>query len=459
MTGRYHPRMTPELATEIRDTLASSTHGSPTIVENYAAGRMRPPFAPELAQEEHRALQLRSQWPACRMVLRGIMQDLDVTGVQGSPGLDTAWSAHLAPAFQAVVRAALTSGIGYSVLVPSGTGWKVIVRRMSETYAVWEDVETDTAPVVTAVRHGGEIIAWERGSCYRIGTGPELTISEPTTSAVLFAGLAPVAALKAGDLIVDVTGTMRWSGVIEPLIGANDRLNQAAFDLLLVSSYGAVTLRYIAGVDLPEDDDSAREVKLKMAVDRILASSNPDTKFGSLIGTPMEPYIRHVASALGDLAVQANVPPNRLLADIQNIGADTVSNIREGYESMLANLRMAFERVLEPHLRAIAVATSGLTSDPGTSGYLVWRSTELTGVASVFDAVTKAHSVGMNAAAVVQRYLPWRGEDIAALTEGYQDARAAAAASSSAQAIVEAAARASRATAMADPADPAAAEA
>lgn len=418
----------------------------PTIPEMYADGRMRAPFAPELARNEQLELQRRAMWKACRMVVRGMLWDLVLNGYEHENDLaaeiGNAAFAAFAAGFRNLAKFSLVSGEAYAILVPPGTPngvWRPVVRRKSEVYVEWDDRASDLAPRLVAVARHGRYYGWMDGQSFAVsGDGQHVEMGQ--TSAALFAGTMPAICLQTGEMQLEEDGsTMRPSGVVEPLIEANDKLNQANFDLLLVSSYGAVTLRAIAGVDMPEDDAEAREQKIKLAVDRIMTSSNPDAKFFSLVGTPMEPYIHLVSAALGDLAVQAAVPPNRLLPDFENIGADTVANIREGYLAQIRAIRDAWEPSIEGFLRAVAIGQ--ILSDPGPDGRISWKPIELTSLAAVMDAGQKAHAMGMNAEALVRRELAWRGEDLDSLVDGYQESRAGETASSLVSRIVSDASR------------------
>lgn len=441
--------LTGQMVREILDTIGDSDPAtlSLTTAERYADGEMRAPFAPELASGEHQALQTKALWPACKKVVQSVLQDCSVNGYvnAGSTAAQARgsalWDQLYAPGVKVLMRHALTGGTAYSIPVYTPQrGWIVVFRRAADTHARWHERASDVGPYLVATRYRGAIHGWNEGTSFVID---EVTkeVTYGATSAQLLGDLNPVATLSSGDYVMTSNGP--WpEGIVAPLIPAQDKLNQNNFDLLLVASYGAVTIRAISGIDLPDDELDAREHKLAMAADRFITAASPESRFTSLIGTPLPPYIQLLAASLGDLAIQAGIPPNRLMVSAENIGADTVANLREGYVTMINDLRAEWEAQLEEQLRALAVLRGGLGADLGPDGHLGWRNVELVGLGLVFDAAVKADSMGMNAETVVRRGLSWRPEEKDSLVDGYQEARRSAALSPAAAGIIDATRRA-----------------
>lgn len=419
------------------EEIATKLTGAPrtrlTQNERYVAGNHRPAYVPKEATAEYRALARKATVNFVGLVLRSLLQDLSITGYRHEDmGLGArVWDGWVKAGMQSgkanlAIRHAAVEGESYSALMPTPRTrtWTACVFSKHEVYAHYVDPVNDPRPHIFAARIPGEpdlAGVWMEKNVGLLDMRSRTMVGFSSTAQQFFGDTEPVVRYTAGDWIVSAKGIMEPVGEIEPLLAAQDRVNQAVMDLLLVQTFGAVTLRYIAGLSLPSDDDEAKAKKLVMAVDRLLTAEDPETKFGSLVGTPLEPFIRNVDAAIRHLAIISQTPPNRLLGELENIGADAILVARESQESKLKNYRETVGERFEQFARAIAVSNG--QGDPGPAGYLTWRSTELRTIAEVFDAVVKGNAAGLNVEPLLRRNLDWRPEEFAELMEGYQEQR------------------------------------
>lgn len=126
------------------------------------------------------------------------------------------------------------------------------------------------------------------------------------------------------------------TGVVEPLIPAQDRVNQSAFDLLVTQGYGAFAVRWAAGTSGEPiiDPNTGEPMKdangfhiykpIQLSQSRMLVAEAPDAKFGTLAGTPVDGFVVALDNAIRTFAVMANIPPHSLLGSMNNLSGETI---------------------------------------------------------------------------------------------------------------------------------------
>lgn len=425
--------MDAKLVDEIVNVLSGARRTRGSLAEQYVAGRHRRVYVPQEASVEYKNLAPKAVVNLTSLLVRSLLQDMSLTGYRHpEQGVREetyrAWveAGMMSGKTHTAERHAFVHGSSYLALIPSprARDWVTGAFSPAEVYVQYEDFVNDPRPTVFACKVPGEpdlAAVWIDRTVYLLDLTSR-TMSAGATSEQFFADTEPVVRLVAGDWIIGTSGKMEPTGEVYPVINPQDRLNQAVMDLLLVQTFGAVVLRYVAGLDTSDKtEEEARAAKVLLAVDRLLTADDPETKFGTLAGTPLEPYIRNVAAAVSDFAVTGQIPPSRLMSKIENVGADAILITREPYEAKLANYRETFGERFEAFARALAVARR--LPDPGADGYFTWRSTELRTIAEIADAAPKLHSVGLNIEPLLRRSLAWRQEEVDEMLEGYQEKR------------------------------------
>lgn len=125
-------------------------------------------------------------------------------------------------------------------------------------------------------------------------------------------------------------------GVVEPLIPAQDRVNQSAFDLLVTQGYGSFAVRWASGMSGEPviDQKTGEPIKdangfiiskpIELSQARMLVAEAPDAKFGTLAGTPVDGFVTALDNAIRTFAVMANIPPHSLLGSMNNLSGETI---------------------------------------------------------------------------------------------------------------------------------------
>lgn len=369
-------------------------------IDDYMRGKHDRPYRPRDSTAEYKRLEERSVSNQLPLVLKAIAQTLFVEGYRRSGASANApswevWQANGLDSRQRQVhRASLTFGVAYTTVLP-GAPFPVIKglspRKMFAVYddPAWDDwpryaLEVDTSEV------GGE-----RKLMLRLYDDTEVHFLSADTASTGGAewiesrvhdfGVCPVVRFPC-DL--DLEG--RYTGEIAPLIPVQNRINQITFDTNLVQSFGSIVIRTIAGMALPEDTNEARQRKLEMAADRFLVSEEPDTKFGSIPGTPLDGYTKVRDQAVHDLAAQSQTPPQYLLGHMANLNAEALASTESGLMRKGSDHKHVFGEAWEQTLRLSDLARGDVAGWQDYSAQTIWRDTEARSLSQTVDALGKA---------------------------------------------------------------------
>jgi hypothetical protein len=398
--------MTPGDAFELARTYIPSwhaTHESIDRVDRWYRGKLDAndkPTMPKETTREYKELRERSLTPWLKYVVRSLAQGLYVEGYRRSDQPDDAaswavWQANGLDARQiAIHRSAMAHGLSYVTVLPGEPFPKVRGVSARRMLAFYQDPADDEWPMF-ALR--GDVIGARDGSSkwrFRLydesaiytfdakdgqGSGLEFITFEEHG-----AGVCPVVRF-ANE--IDLEG--RTDGEVESYIDVAARIDQDAFDRLVVQRFGAWVVRYISGMAQPETDAEKRAEKIRLRVEDMLVAEDPDTKFGTLPATPLSGYIEARDSDIRDLAVITQTPPQDLLGQMVNLSAEALAAAEAGRTRKWQERKHTFGESHEQVLR-MAAHLMGDTAGAGDfSAQVVWRDMESRSLAQAADAFGK----------------------------------------------------------------------
>lgn len=420
-----------------------------TAVERHADGEAVEPYAPEIAgNEEYYALTKRASLPLIRVHVSTLARDARPTGYIAGDDAEPSeelWRTRertgTARAAQHARRLALVDGRSYVVMTPAvsrrpgePTSWRPTVHQEGAVRAEWSDPLNQEMPdelIVAAAWSGSRpsamvsydeegVTVWSPTSGGRWDPG-----AVGRTAYDQFGGQMPVGIYTAGEWrkgdhpwLTDQREITWWpSGEVWPLIGAQRRVTQAIFDTLLVQQFGAVAIRTMTGVELPNEDPTSEESRaytLKLAIDRMLVSEDPEARFGSLPATPMDPFTNGIEAAVRHFALAASLSPTRLMR-VENVSAEAIASARQPEEDLRASYRDLWSPV-EQRLTRFAAIVAG-AGDPGEDGEVVWQETEVRSISQLADAVVKFAQAGVPVQPLLRRSLHWTPSEVAQVVQ------------------------------------------
>lgn len=398
-------------------------------IDNYAQGIQDEPYMPQNADSEYLLLAKRCITNMMPLVLSSPAQALYIDSflpsrkVGPKEGRATPewkhWQRSGLDARQlAIHRAALT--YGHSFTVTEKKGAKITTRGLSplRTSALFRDAANDINPyaALTVIEQPsgddkGTATMWDESKVYTVTFGSY----EDPTSVTVDKGKShgssenPVTRFAAS---VDLEG--RTTGVVEPLIPVQNRLNQTVFDLLLAQTYTSQEVRTVSGMappmkevwylngqpydepvlgddgqPLPGWELKTEPIPMNHNASRFLFAEDPDTKFSSLPGGELGGLISSIEMSIRHISALSQTPAHFVLGQIANLSAEALQAAETALSRKVDEYRSSFGESWE---RVFRIA-GGLAGDAAMAddfeGEVLWRDVGAQSMAAIADALGK----------------------------------------------------------------------
>lgn len=352
-------------------------------------------YAPRETTDEYKQLSRLSPTPLGGLIVTSLAQTLYVDGVRRSKTLENmqvwdSWQANGWDAKQIPLhRAAITHGLSFSTVRPDRdplTGDRMAkmeafsAKRMAAFYDdpndEWPSFAIKADAVYTALGFEGEwtvTIIDDEAYYYLSCTSNGFDIKDWTFISYdeHFMGVPPV--VRYANRL-DLDG--RATGEVEPVLPMLARVDQNTFDRLIVQRFGAWKVRYIAGLAKPAETTDKVAYAMRLKVEDLLISANPDTKFGTLDATDMKGFLDADDHDLRMLAAISQTPPHHMLGLSSNLQAEALAAATEGLMRKSGDFRMTNGESHERNFRLVAVANGNKEEARATDMQVRWRDTE-----------------------------------------------------------------------------------
>ncbi len=361
------------------------------------------PHAPRTTQtHEYKELAGRSQAPWGGLIVTTLAQQLFVEGYRPSNATENspswrAWRANGMPARQnALHRAA--GGYGYSFLqiLPGRSGGSPmpVMRGVSPRrgIAFYRDPAEDEWPHYFLKVDPAKI---NGNPGYNLQFVDDTEIHYLTIGAVgeapnylqsLSHGIGHCPYVRYAN-ILDLEG--RCDGEIEPVIPLLARIDQTAFDRLVVQRFASWVVRTIAGMVKPTAEEEAAAARLRLAVEDILIAEDPDTKFGYLPATPLEGFIKAHEHDLHTLAAVSQTPAHEMLGQMANLSAEALAAARASLNQKAEERKQGLG---ESHAQSLRLCARLMGDREGAVDFeteVRWKDMEPRSFAQAADALGK----------------------------------------------------------------------
>ncbi|WP_075691750.1 phage portal protein [Corynebacterium sphenisci] len=367
---------------------------------------------PDKASREHRALARLSRTPWLGLVVTNVAQAMYVDHVVGSDGpvdeLWRLWNSNRMGAHQiAAHRAFIAYGESFGVVTPatllgveSARMRCLSPRRMA---VEWEDAATDPHPVVAAELmsrpHSTAQRRWRVYDAHHIYSAVEGVdaFSGPErwhVTGIDFHGVGVTPVVRFANLL-DLDG--RVSGEADPFIPAAARINKTSYDRLLAQHFNSWKVRTIAGIDLPEetgdpatDRQALDEQKVRLSQEDILMSEAPDTKFGTLDATALDPFVNSWRSDIEALAAVSQTPAHALTGQLVNLSAEALAAARAPLTQKVWERQVSAGEAWAGMLRLAASIAGHDAAAVDPLIRVTWQDMEIRSMSQAVDALGKA---------------------------------------------------------------------
>lgn len=384
--------------------------------------------------EEYRTLQEIGKSPWARLIITEVAQSLFVEGFRhggdsdNSQVWDRIWQPNGNDARQiAVHRAALNHGLAYVTVLPGVSplsGDKLSITRgvsARKGIAFYRDDPLDPEdewPLLFI--HVDQIrVPGANGPVQRMRIMDEeniYTVDYDSEDSERFnyvsetrhgTGVVPV--IRFANML-DLEGESM--GEIEPVIPLLRRIDQDAFDRLIVQRYQSWQIRTATGMKKPERAEEAAAEAMRMRANDLLLAESPEARFGTLPSTPLDGLLHARDSDIRDLAAVTQTPPHHLLGLSPNVSAEGLVEAQASLMRKIEERKESFGDSWERVLR-LGAHQMGMEKEAGDfSAEIRWRDTESRSLNQVADALGKMSKLlGVPAQMLWERIPNWSDQD------------------------------------------------
>lgn len=411
-------------------------------IDDYVQGEHDDPYMPDSADAEYKLLAKRAVSNWCPLLIStpaqalyvdsfrssrvsrnvavdALGQDVSDTASEQSPEWDHWQRSRMDAKQNSIHRGAI--GYGHSfTLTELDPQQRAVTKGLSplKTSAIFEDPANDATPeaALTVLRRGGH----KRKGKARMWVGPEEyevtfnTLMDTDSIRVLFVKTHPCeeCPVTRFTCFVDLEG--RTTGVVEPVIPLQNRINQTVFDLLIAQSFNSWEVRTVSGMAPPFktrpvledpndpnsevvgtepviDPDTGQPVpaEINMSARRFLFAEDPDTKFGSLSGGSLSGYIESIDMSIRHLSAVTQTPPHHLLGQVANLSAEALQAAETSLSRMVEGFRKGFGESWERVFRLAAELEGDMETAGDFASEVIWRDMELRSLSQTADALGK----------------------------------------------------------------------
>lgn len=363
---------------------------------------------PRAATPEMKALVELAKTPWLRLVVRAASQAMHVDSYRSPDrpaSVEVPWAAWQRNDMDyrqiAVHRTALAYASSYVVVLPgslSNGSTASVMRGKSprKMQALYSDPAADDWPMYTIhvepVGNGTDyaVQVLDENDAYYLTCDKSGTGFEYIENREHGVGVCPVVRY-ANDL--DLEG--RLAGEVEPFIPVAARINKTAFDRLMAQHYNSWKVRTIAGMVQPTkpdgsvDTEAAAAKKIQLRQDDMLVAEDPDTKFSTLDGTPLDGYIKSWESDVEALAAVSQTPTHTLTGKLINLSADALASARSEFDQKISEYKLACGKSHAQTLRLAAHIEGDAAAAEDFAAHVTWQDTSVRSFAQAADALGK----------------------------------------------------------------------
>jgi hypothetical protein len=334
-----------------------------------------------------------SPTPIGGLVVTSLAQTLYVDGVRRSDATDNmevweTWQRNGWDAKQiALHRAAITHGLAFGSVKPDKdplTGDRMAkmeafsAKRMAAFYDdpndEWPSFAIRADPVYTAdfgFRDEWNVIIYDDEALYYLSCENNGYAKEDWTYISYETHGMQVPPIVRYANRLDLDG--RATGEIEPILPQLARLDQNTFDRLIVQRFGAWKVRYIAGLAKPSSTTDKVAEAMRLKIEDLLVSTDPNAKFGTLDATDMKQFLDADDHDLRMLAAITQTPPHHLLGLSSNLQAEALAAATEGLMRKSGDFRTINGESHEQMFRLVAMANGNREEARATDMQVRWR--------------------------------------------------------------------------------------
>lgn len=201
---------------------------------------------------------------------------------------------------------------------------------------------------------------------------------------------------------------------IEPLIPVLRRIDQATFERLVVSRYGAWRVRWVTGLQ-PPDDATEDEIEAKyqdLRIQDMMVFDGTGTKVGTLEPTDITGYHASEKRNISDLAATSQTPSHLLLGLESNLAPESLQAAQDGLNHKRDEAQVTLGEQHENLARLLAHAVGNVPESREFAAQAIWGDTSTRSFVQTSQALaTAALSLKIPVEMLWERLPSWTDND------------------------------------------------
>ena len=364
----------------------------------------------------------------CELIVNAVAERLQVTGFAFGDDSDQAWAIWKANAMNAdselVQTDALVTGSGFVLIQPSDdpgnpTGVDICAESPFEATVLYAP-GSRRRRIAGYKRFSADTGAWPWPAWLgEPAAGTIEVLILPDLIVTWYAGSSePVIEDNPAGVVgmVELVPQPRTSGPprseLTAAIRIQDRINTTLFNRLVSTDYTAFRQIWASGIKLARevltytDPETGQPVTTEALVkpfdigaNRLLATENPNAKFGSFPGDPLTGFLAAVEQDV-DQAAAITQTPTYYFRPMVNLSADAIKAAEAGLVAKV-NRRMAH---IGEGWEQVMTTALAMTGKAGAGGDVIWKNPEVRSLAQLVDALVKMRTLGVPVEALWAQY-------------------------------------------------------
>ena len=418
--------------------LAQKNHA--LSMDPYITGNHPLPIAAKgQTKSEQDALREIARTPYGTLIINSCVQAMKVTGIRSAD--DSAmpdiwrnlWAKNRMGARQVgIIRPAIAYGLSYSSILPGEIGLDTVKRNSTtrgmatgirslphdkddvgqdvgqKGSVVWKNYSPKTMTAFFAEAQDHFPVVALNGIEQIDGNGKYLLFEIFDDEAVHYATVRDIHSIDAKTLKVNyiesnphafgITPIVAHSPVMDdengslgeltPFLPILHRIDQTAYDRLLIQRQAAWTVRTAAGIKDPGGASAQRAQEAQMKAGDLLISDDPATKFGTLPPSPMGDHVSARDADLSDLSATSQTPSYMLEGLDGSMQPEALAAITSGYYAKIEGYQDSIGESIEQGFR-LAAHVDPSVGDVGDFAEVRWKGFRPYSLTQVADALGK----------------------------------------------------------------------
>ncbi|MBT2266448.1 phage portal protein [Rhodococcus erythropolis] len=378
-------------------------------IHEFVKERRGKPKVPDDASDEVKRIAAISTKNVLTLVRDSFAQNLSVVGYKSSSsGEDlppwAMWKRNRMAARQAEIYVpGLTYGFSYAAAVPDEKGLAQFrLRSPLRMLAAYSDPEIDEWPeqaleIWTETRGRRK---FRMGHVYSDEHVYKMTLGEVVDTGTRVNWISPEVVGEpllhnaSHCPVVRYVNRRDEDGVVQgelaQLLTLQEAINNANFDRLIVSRFGAFPQKVIAGWQ----PSSAAE-GLAASARRVWTFEDETVKAQTFAAAAIEPYNALLNEMFEHVAMVAQISPAQVTGAIANVNAEALAAAEANEQRKLTTMRESYGEGHEQLLRLGAEIEGDVANAGDDQAEVVWRDTEARSFGAVVDGVTKLAAQGV----------------------------------------------------------------